>query len=261
MDYAKDFAFLITSYDQTDLVEANIKRIQNEYKTLNNCKIIVVSTHPQDVMRYLEKYKGVIVICFGDAPGNPSVDWKSLSRNGGYISWRHEFLPARIMNSIEKGLKRANHIKAKYLLHLHGDSYYPADKEDKILADIAKIKNATALIDLNANEELPNLAGRYIGKGLHFLPENMLFNVKKCFDIGYGFRFSTIWEDGSKFATHDSGSIEAMLGQFAYFCLTGKNSLKGGDVLDDIFYREFIVREIRDHHSKNGFASGLVNLP
>jgi len=68
----KDMAFVITAYKQKNLVEENILRIQNEYKTLNEAKIIIVTTSEVDVgFKALEqKYKNVIVIEYPDAPGS-----------------------------------------------------------------------------------------------------------------------------------------------------------------------------------------------
>lgn len=237
-------AVVITAYKQWENCIRQIKSIPN------GIPIIIVSTAEDCSIFYdnMGDYftdSNVFFIPLEDSPGNPKCNWWiSPPRRELYPSFRAEFLPPRILYSMEFGFKKAIEIGCEFALHIHSDIF-----KDYTLIDqeIERTKDKVALIDCNSHEELEPKRGSYIGCGTHWMPENQLINLKKAQEIGY-INLSKIYDKNTNFRYHDPSCIEGLFGLWAYYCLTGKNAITPKEILDPIFYDQFQVRCIRNHH-------------
>ena len=99
---------------------------------------------------------------------------------------------------------------------------------------------------------------KIIPKNTHFHPEGLILNINECFKCGYGFTFHNIWNDKCSFKTHNIASPEALLGQYAEYCLSGNNILKNTYKLSDIYKEKVKIRNYRTYHGE--FDDGLVNM-
>jgi hypothetical protein len=257
-----NFAFIITAYLQLALVEQNIQRIRNEYKFLNNSPIVVVSTAEQDpgFAQLYEKYEEVYVIRYPDAPGSTGSTFKSRPNPAGnYISWRHEFLPARILLSLQKGVEFCRDvIGVDKVLHIHSDTHWKASKEQNLVEDISILDKAMIIADTSEAEESSSQLSKILPPMMHLHPEGLMLNLSKCSDNGYAFTFDKIFDQKSGFESHNFGSLEALLAQYAIYCLSGKNITKYDDVLPDEYFQNIYFRCCRPYHCETEY--GLINL-
>lgn len=255
-------AFLITSYKQVELVVRNIRRIRTEYPAdLARAPIIVVSTSEEPVFEErLRDQSNVHFVPFRDAPGAKGARLQlppeRMSRHDG---WRAQYLPARILLSIQRGLKVAAGLDCRTCLHLHSDTYWLPAKADRLLFEMELLEHKLFIGDVSyPNEKSFAQTFGAPRPRIHFQPEGLHFNLRWCQRVGFGFNFEKIWEADSAFRSHDFGAIEALIGQFAVFCLTGANCLpndtEARNTADDAIH----VRTTRVYHGV--FRSGLVNL-
>ncbi len=256
----QDFCFLITAYDQVDLVIKNIKRIRSEYPIqLATTKIIVVSTHEEDLFSDKILDDQTLFIHFKDAPGNKlSREFNSKENPAGkYLNWRQEYLPPRILLSIEKGLMLAYDLGIKSALHLHSDTYWEPQKISNLLTEQKEISKYLFIGDLSFPNEYSSFRLKVIPFLLHFQPEGLHFNIQKSKETGF-LNFSEIWSYKSMFQSHNFGSIEALIGQYAHFCLCQSNITSYSQSLKLEYINNINFRTIRMYHGK--FRYGLVNL-
>jgi hypothetical protein len=255
------FCFVITAYQQVELVKRNVTRIRREYPELIcNAQIIVVSTSQEDMFSsVLSGYKDVHFIHFNNSPGSEKADFQSRKNsNNSFLNWRHEFLPPRIMISIQKGLEKALSLGMDSALHLHSDTYWEPKKINGLLDEIQEINEILFKGDLSYPNEIASQRKKITPKGIHFQPEGLLFNINFCKEYGF-MNFENIWKDRN-FKSHNFGSIEALIGQWAIYCLSNhkKNILNFSDVIPCIYKKLVKVRTVRGYHGK--FKSGLINL-
>lgn len=252
--------FIITAYDQVDLVNDNIFRIRGLYPVeLSQCPVIVVSTFEEDLFStLLKRFDNTYFIHFKNAPGNPNSNFESLiNPKGNYTDWRAEFLPPRILMSLQKGLKFAHQLNCTSALHLHSDTYWQPGKIKYFQNELKEIKNLLFIGDLSYQNEKSAFLNRELPFGIHFQPEGLHINIKEAINCGFA-DFSYIWNNESLFKTHNYGSIEAIIGQFAHFKLTGLNILNNFDHIKKVFHQRVKIRVVRDYHGS--FSYGLVNL-
>ncbi len=259
----KDFAYLITAYRQKDLTEENIKRIRNEYKTsLKDSPIVIVTTSEDDKENFgelQEKYPDVYVLHFPNAPGSEGADWFHSKENpaGQYISWRHEFLPPRILISLQKAMCFANDMECIKAIHLHSDSYIPASYEEQLIKDIYLLDTVMIIADVSEDDEASAAANKVIPPMMHLHIEGLMLNLTKCLECGYGFTFSNIFDKNSGFQSHNYGSIEALLAQYAIYCLSGVGINKFDQELPKEYFQNVYFRMCRQYH---GCWDQIVNL-
>jgi len=231
------FGFLITAYKQKDLCEKNIENIKEMFQ--ENCKIVIVSTSEDDIVfKELEKYENVSVIEFKDAPPYEG-DFCSLTK--------------RILLSIEIGLKKLTELNVDYCLHLHSDTFWDANKKnilvdtfnDLIINDYLIIGDIDVLCD----------CVMAIPQNTHFHPEGLFINIKYSNEIGYSY-FSNIFND-SGFLSHNFCSIEALISQYAIYCLSGENILTVNTYIPIIYFEKVKINLRRGYHGV--FESGLIN--
>ncbi len=256
-------AFVITAYNDVCSTENNIKRIRQEYKKFNNSDIIVVTTAEINVgFKELEDcYENVHVIEFFDAPGNAACDWwvsppcypAELER--GYISWRHEFLPPRIILSVEKGLRLAHQLGNRYALHLHSDTYWLPTHEFELARQLTFMEHYGLMLitDISKDEEDSVRGQCLLPEGLHIHPEGTIIALPSGFCD-----FHRVYDEKSGFKSHCYGSSEALWGQFAIWCVTGKNILSWKDHIPQDYYKRVLLRTSRTYHGV--FPFGLVNV-
>ncbi len=263
IDFNSDLAFVITAYQQVNLVLRNIKRIREEYPdNFNNCPIIIVSTSETDFFTpYINLYKNVFFIHFDNAPGNDSYVGSYESRilfKNKEPNWRYEFLPPRILISIQKGLEFATGLTCKYALHLHSDTFWHPKKIINLYRELIILENYLFIGDLSAPNEISSCKNQVLPPKMHFQPEGLLFNLEKSNEIGFS-KFENIWSDNN-FMSHNFGSIEALISQYSIYCLTEKLNIVNSynDKIPSIYFNVIKIRTIRTYHGK--FNSGLVNL-
>lgn len=236
----KKYGFLITAYKQIELVRENINRIRNNYKILNNSDIIIVTTSEEDIgFKSLEEYENVHVIEYKNAP--PMLSFCDLSK--------------RIFNSIQFGLYMAKELEIDCVLHLHSDTYWEIHKENILFNYMNIVLDDNLLfsgdIDIHCEFNSP------IPPNIHFHPEGIIFNIKECLKYGYGFTFDRIWKNDG-FISHNICSPEALIGQYAIFCLSSENVIKSTDVIPYIYFQKIKIRNYRTYHGI--FDDGLINL-
>lgn len=256
-----DFGFVITAYDQVDFVKDNINRIRSEYpKVISNSPIIIITTHEDDLFsNALIQFKNVYLIHYKDAPGNKdNKTYISKLSQGERKNWRGEFLPIRILTSLQLGIEKANSLNLKRILHLHSDTYWKPEKIDKLLLDIKLSSDYLIIGDLSIEPELSSIKNNVIPPFFHFQPEGLMINIEKAIKTGF-YKFDEIWKKDSLFQTHNYMAIEAIIGQYAHFSLTNKCIVKKTDIVTKEYYKQVKVRTIRNYHGI--FNSGLVNLP
>jgi hypothetical protein len=260
-----DFGFLITAYQQTDLVEQNIQMIRHGYATLNDCHLVIVSTSEIDCgMKALEyRYPNVEVVEFKDAPGSSTCTWFERRPNPEvpYWSWRHEFLPARILYSMQIGIKRLYSKGIKKMLHLHSDSFWSCEYEQNLVNDINLLDRYIAIADLSLHEEDHAQCHRLVPEGLHWLPEGIMLHLEKCKAIDFGFGFNHIFDGQTDFYPTNFGMLERLTGSYFHYCLTGKNITTYEDHIDQTYFDSVYFRCKRTYHGDFGPIYGLVNLP
>lgn len=264
MEKYNKFCYIITAFEQINLVEENIKRIRTQYKILNNNDIVIVSTSDRDVgfERLENEYSNVHFIDFPNAPGNKNSSIRNRNNPcGNYISWRHEFLPMRILLSFQKGIQYSWDIGFNKILHLHSDTYFKPEAENKLISYINQLDYCLMVADTSIEEELNAKILKTLPPTLHLHPEGLLLNLDGCYKCGYGFTFGNIFRKDSNFISHNYSCIAALLSQYLIYCLTGKNITKYDDQLPNEYHKNVYLRENRPYHSgSNGFLSGLVNL-
>ena len=250
----EDFCFIITAYKQLRLTEQNVLNIRNNYNHLNSCPIIIVSTSEEDIGfdSISEKHDNIYVIKFFDAPGSLKNSWYNFKPHE-YNCWRGNFLPPRILMSIEKALVLARSLGMKKALHLHSDTMWDANREDFLLEAIEKLDNYTLMGDAHSRDD---------GDPLYVHPEGLFFNIEKCYDCGYGFTFSSIFKDDSAFKIDNYHGTEASVALYLAWCLTGKNiyiTKKNKHLIPDEYKKEFSINLYRGWHG--AFPHGMINLP
>lgn len=231
---------LITAYKQKDLTQKCIERFNSFNQKF---KFVVVSTSEVDVgFKELEsKFNNVHVIEFMDAPF-----WKQGQDNFPLVS--------RILLSIKKGLELFEKLGIKKVLHLHSDTYWKIEKQYNLYKLFDELSEYMIIADSDSSSE----SSSPIPKGIHLHPEGIFFNLLECKKYGYGFTFEKACSESPPFRSHNSRSIEAILGQYAIFCLSGKNILSKNDIVPDIYYKKVKINIERDYHGE--FISGLVNV-
>ena len=239
-------AFVITTHKQMEQVREGIERIRS-YSRLGDSPIYVISTAENDpgFASLTGPLKNVRFFHFKNAPGN-------LSRSDyvkpvfEFRNWRQEFLPPRILLSIEMGCKNALAHGCDKVVHLHSDSYYK--DEDYLRGELEATEDKLLRAEIAPNEYSGSNPpdGRHFKYPLHFHPESLIINLKECVKlrIPYALRFSYIYE--GKFVSRHWGGTEALVGQFAMFCLNGKSPLYFEDDLPN--YDKLVVRPVREYH-------------
>jgi hypothetical protein len=232
--------FIITAFEQVDLTRQNVDKIRS-FVEFAKSPIVVVSTSTRKLG--FSDIPDIEFIHFVDAPGNPDSSHKSYPQE--YINWHQEFLPQRILHSIAIA---ANRINSKYVLHLHSDTFW--QDEQKLIDEVSFMESNGVLAIGDLAISCENVCS--LPKGFHFNPEGMLLNtefartIKNMFDYDKGFR------------SHNYGSIEAMIGQYLHYYISGNNILTYDDMPHEDYNSKVIARCIRGYHGDFGH---LNNLP
>lgn len=242
-----NIGFLITAYKLLHVVEDNIQVIQ-QYSKLYNSHIVVVTTAEEDVgFSVLEtKYKNVHVIRFTDAPKYEAKSFRQTPPLHGVS------LAQRIFLSIEKGLKKHEKLNTDICIHVHSESYWVKEAEDILLQYCKEVHDEHLLFSGDLCEEDSHTP---IATYTHFHPEGLIINIKKAKDLGF-IELNRIWTD-LNFNSHNFGSIEALIGQFALYCVTGQLILNK-EPLNDLYFKSVKARQTRPYHGV--FKDGFVNV-
>lgn len=237
--------FIITAYKQIDLCINTIDMIRNSYGLLKESPIIIITTSEEDIgFKELEDTDdNIYIIEYKDAPPYIAVDYLGISNYGVQLS-------KRILLSLQKGLYKAKELNIDVCLHLHSDTYWQSDKIYNLIKYMQDVYDNKLLFsgDLSLDDK-----NSPISEGIHFEPEGLIININES--IKYNFiNFENIWS--SKFRTHNFGSIEAMIGQFALWCLSGEYLLSK-DIIPNIYKEKIRVRSTRPIHGV--FEDGFVN--
>lgn len=273
--------FLYTVYQQVAETDYSISLLKSStYPEIRDAEIIIVSTSQEDVWSDLAEKYGAVLIHFRGAPSD-GTRWKSKSNPHGPVRtpsvapswpegtdppgglWRYNWLTMRILLSMELGIQTARTLGIKGLLHFHSDSYWGVE-QGNIINDYNVLIGQSKMLMVDVAQQQEN---GVLPKGMRFCPESLFFNVDECYKYQYGFNFSDIWTNPNsngdfvniyEFCCQDWCASEALLGQYAYYCLTGYNVFTGQDELDSVWYDKIAIRQCRDHHGH--FANGFSNI-
>lgn len=253
----EEIGIVMTCYENTKQVLDNIRHIRN-FKELKDSPICVVSTTDKDNIEkefvnlsYAELVQPLIINIWKTAPGNKDGIKISKIENLNTISWRHKFLPSRILLSMERGINLLRNYKVKYVLHIHSDTF---------------IKNSQWIIEetrwlsrgvLGFGDLCLEDNGDYAPYGVHFHPESLTFNIDECSKLGI-LEFSNIFYDFThQFKHYNFFSIESLMGCWINYCIS-KNCIMGPqDNCSSEFYDKFWVRCKRPYH---GDFEHILNL-
>jgi len=239
--------FLITAYKHLELVEQNINNIQ-QYQYLADSPIVIVTTSEEDIgFSSLEKkYKNVYVINFNNAPKYEEIGFKNTLPLYGVS------LAKRIFLSIEKGLKKHNDLKTDICVHLHSDSFWKKEFESNLILYCNDVYNNNILFsgDLCIEDN-----SSPITNSTHFHPEGLIINISEAIKWNF-INLNRIWNDNT-FDSHNFGSVEALIGQFAAYCVT-RQLITSNIVINDEYYKKVKARYTRPYHGE--FCDGFVNL-
>lgn len=257
------FGFLITAFKQVDKVKQGLDLIRHTYDIdyIRNAPIIIVSTSEEECgfTKLIPEYKNTCLIRLKDAPGSPNCNW-FIRRNNPevpYWSWRHEFLPARIIYSMQKGIIYADRIGITKLLHLHSDTFWRPDNLNALEKELQLLDNKYVITDLSLHEEDWTKKHKIVPPKLHWLPEGQLLNLPKCKEIGYGFAFNKIFDLDSSFKATNFGMIERLFGTYFHYCLTGIQINKWEQELSKEYFDGVEFRCERTYH---GTFDHILNL-
>ena len=237
--------FVITAYKQLDLCNNTINMIRKDYGALRNSPIVIITTSEEDIgFKKLENINdNIFVIEYKDAPPYEPINY--LGRNHYGVN-----LSKRILISLQIGIEKLSELHTDVILHLHSDTYWQSDKIDFLvnyLKDVHENKllfsGDLSVLDLNSP----------VSNDIHFEPEGLIINVNEATKYGFT-KFENIW--AGEFNTHNFGSIEAMIGQFAVWCLS-KQTILSKDPLPSIYREKVKIRSMRECHGV--FDDGLVN--
>lgn len=243
---------LITAYKHPELTERTIKSFRNDFKILNNIPIVVVTTSEIDVgFTDFEKYENVYVIEYRDVPPykiDSHIDinmQESTDKNVGVS------LAKRIFLSIERGLTKLKELGCDVCINLHGDTYWDYNKEGMLISYFNTVYNENLLLsgDLcleDSNSPIPQIT--------HWHPEGLIININESIKCEFN-KLHKIWL--SNFITHNWGSVEGLIGQFAVYSLTGISIIDKTIPLPNEYLSKVKVRNIRNYHGK--FNDGLIN--
>jgi|GEM_PF-1566924 len=237
--------FIITAYKQIDLCTNTINMIRKDYGILKTSPIIIVTTSEEDIgFKELENINdNIFVIENKDVPRCTPVNYLGIEHYGFNLS-------KRILISLQKGLDKAIELNLDVIIHLHSDTYWQSNKIDiltEYLKDVYENKllfsGDLSLIDVDSP----------ITRDIHFEPEGLIINIKESVKCGFA-KFENIW--AGDFNSHNYGSIEAMIGQFAVWCLS-KQTILSNEPLPKIYREKVKIRQTRPCHGI--FEDGLVN--
>lgn len=279
--------FLYTVFEDADSTKNSISILRSsKYEKISKAPIIIVSTSKNtNNFGSLAKEYDCNLIEFRNAPGNNSEICQWISKSNPWIEdkhplskcpswsnnteppgglWRYNWLSMRILLSMEIGIKFAETLNIDGLLHLHSDTFWKSDYHHNIIHDYDMLINKNIMLITDIAQQQEN---NIIPSGFKFCPEGIMFNIPECKKYEYGFSFSRIYnnknsngifDDINDFCCQDYCASEALLGQYAYFCLTHKNVFEPTDIVDPIFYNKIHRRIHRNHHGD--FETGLVNV-
>lgn len=239
------FGVLITAYENHKQVLDNIRHIRS-FKELKDIQICVVSTTENPQIKeafynlvYAENVQPLTVIVWDTAPGNKSgIYLDKIEKLDYFQSWRHKYLPARILLSIEKGLISLNNSGCNVGLHLHSDTFLNSIQWIKERLD--GLKNLVAYWDLCLEDN-----GIYAPEGVHIHPEGILINITNAISSNFIY-FSEIYE--SEFTHYNYGSIESLIGCWANYCIDGNPIMGPENKLGSNFNKLFKPILKRDYH-------------
>jgi hypothetical protein len=248
-------------FEQVELVKQNINNIRS-FKYLKDSFILVASTSPKQ--GFLENFSDIydnynqisfVQMTWMDGNNDPRM---YASNPNQRVSWRQEFLPKRILISMDKCLDLLYTIKSDVVLHLHSDSFWKPTAELQLLKETDWLMNNNGLFvgDLSDEGEDYATKTKTLRQGLHYQPEALLINLRERERLGY--KFSKVYDPEGGFQPHNHTCIEAIFGELACFCLNGTNILSYNDIPPPEYYAKVKPRCQRGYH---GDWNHLINLP
>lgn len=248
-----NFGILITAYNNWQQTLDNIRHIRS-IPQLEKIPICVVSTAYEDnivnafnCFQYRLNIQPIITKVLLDAPGNPISVWEPPKQD--YISWRHKWLPPRILKSLDIGFFLLNNIGLETILHIHADSFIQKDYVPQLIEEANQVfESFGGIWDLCMEDNLGP-------KNSHPHPEGILFDIDFLKNSNI-LPFSNCYTD-SDFIHWNWGSPESLIANWIHYKLTGR-VLKQDSETSEVYNDTFRVRCKRDYH---GTFDHLINLP
>lgn len=260
----KKLGWLITAYQQ---VAETLDRIDRIKAMCPASQICVVTTSETDCGFQEVRNRGCWLIEYDNAPGSKKCNWfKSKSNVERYDTagniWRAQYLTARILTSIQTGLRFLDIHGCEYVLHIHSDTFFYND--NVLRDDIQRLTENNYLFIADATK--PCEESQILPPGFCFQPEGTLFNLQECKRTGF-WDFHKIYHSRNSrneyaypedFYSVDIIGYEATFGSWAHYVLAERNVLDSFEQVDPLYYKKCIVRCTRNYH---GDFYHLINTP
>lgn len=248
-----ELGFLITAYNNWQQTLDNIRHIRSIPKFENSTICVVSTAYEENIVNafncftYRLKIQPTIVKVIEDAPGNPKSTWGPPNQQ--YISWRHKWLPPRILKSLDVGFELLRNVGVDTCLHLHSDSFIQRDYVPQLIEEANQVyESYGAIWDLCMEDCLGPFNS-------HPHPESILADIHFFNHMGI-LPFSNCYTD-SNFVHWNWASTESLVANWIHYKITGKY-LKQDSISDPKYNTMFRVRCKRDYH---GTFDHLINLP
>ena len=248
----KDFGILITAYENVEQVLENIRHIRKNFKEINKCQIVVISTTEKDEVKqkfvnllYTEGLQPLIVKVLDNVPGNPGVSWERPAFETS-INWRHRYLGGRIFKSMSHGFNLLYNLDIETGLHIHSDTFLKSTYENELLQEIDSVNSKyLGYWDICIEDT---------GTNVHIHPEGILWHLPDCKELGILDIFNCF--NHCHYKCWNFGSIEALIGTWCNYRQSCQN-IGIDERASDKFYEYFKVRCRRPYH---GDFEHLINL-
>lgn len=238
----KKFAWCLSCFEQVDFTRQNVEHCKSIY----DAPVYVITTSPKKGL--FSNVGADKLVEWSDSPGNDCLD--SLDK----IEWRIKFLGQRVLGSIGKLLEICKLYEMDSCIHLHSDTFFT--NKEVLLNELAVIKKYLFIGDLSESCESTVAARKEMPPNIHFCPEGLHININMANKLGFN-RLEHIF-DISDFKWRGKHLIEANIGTFAHYCITGGlNILNYDDRISSNYNRLIKYRTIRPYH---GIFPHLTNL-
>ena len=245
-------AFILTCYKNLSMIKQSVERIRS-YKELGKSLIYIISTSEEHFgLEDLTDYKNKIFAeTWLDAPGNPYSTYKSKPNSIPYLNFRHEFLPPRILLSLQKGIEWTRDHNIEKVCHIHPDGYF---KNEKMPIERFERLDQYTMIGDGCSQDVNTIDHR-----LFFHPENLFLNIEDLYGIHHTFDEVFLYSDKeTSFRSHNYSSVESLVGNYLHYSICNRSILTIDDPIDRCYLNSILIDVVRPYHGDFG---DFINLP